>query len=66
MKKRKRKRKLSNHKLIWDNSTKEFHLVKSIDIQLATDDWVMNNDRRLGSKKSGQLIQIGAVLINGN
>ena len=29
-------------------STKEFHFVKSVDIQLATDDWV--NNRRLGSK----------------
>ena len=33
-------------------------------MQLATDDWIMKNDMRLGSKKSGQLLQIGAIIIN--
>ena len=31
-------------------SKKEFHFVKSVDMQLATNDWVIKNDRRLGSK----------------
>ena len=31
-------------------SKKEFHFVKSVDMQLATNEWVIKNDRRLGSK----------------
>ena len=29
-----------------------------------TDDWVMKNDRRLGLKNLGQLLQTGAIIIN--
>ena len=62
---KKRKKKISKHKLIWDllyfhiitfpwkNIYEGIHLVKSVDIQLATDGWVMKNDRRLGSKNWG-------------
>ena len=61
-KKRKKIKKLSNHRLIWD--LQHFHIItfprkniyegvpfiKSADMQLATNDWVIKNDRRLDSK----------------
>ena len=70
------KKKLSNHKLIWD--LLYFHIItfpwknifegipfsKICRHTVATDDWVMKNDGRLGSKKSGQLLQIGVIIIN--
>ena len=33
-------------------------------MQLATDNWVMKNNGRLGSKNLGLLLQIGAIIIN--
>ena len=75
-KQKKKKKKLSNHKLIWD--LLYFHIItfpwknifegipfsKICRHTVATDDWVMKNDGRLGSKKSGQLLQIGVIIIN--